>query len=169
MLKIEINARNIWIDPAEDWIFGSDQANVNFPCTFPTVTIILSDTLALIKAVDAMRMEAGHKPMFPVNGNTDDAESYDIYGWYDFQVGLNGFTDTMVDNRIEALVRSEEADDDEQYWYIPLTEAEQIAVYKELDKQLKERFETSCDKLLEEARLEMVDNERCRAMSREAF
>ena len=169
MLKMEINARNIWIDPDTDWFYGSDQANVNFPCVFPTVTIMLSDTLTLIRIVDAMRMEAGHKPMYPVNGNADDAESYDAYGWYDFQVGLNGFTDTMVDNCITALVRSEEADDDEQYWHIPLTEAEQIAIYKELDKQLKERFETSCDKLLEEARLEMIEHEKHNAIRKEAF
>jgi len=49
-----------------------------------------------------------------------------------------------------------------------LTEAEQIAVYNEVDKQLKERFGTSCEKLLEEARQEMIELEEYRAKTKEA-
>jgi hypothetical protein len=74
----------------------------------------------------------------------------------------------MVDNSFEAVVQAEFAEDNEQSYYIPLTEAEQIAVYNEVDKQLKERFGTSCEKLLKEARQEMIELEEYRAKNKEA-
>lgn len=154
----------IWIDNDGYWNYGSDQAYVDYPIRFPIVTIALSDTCALCRLADAIRVEAGFLPMFP----DDESKEYDDSGWYNFYVDLNGFNDTMLDNSIEAIVQSEWADDNEQSYSIPLTEAEQIAVYNEIDKQLKERFDTSCEKLLEEARQEMIELEEYRAKHKEA-
>lgn len=156
-------SKAIWLDNDGYWYFSSDQAYIDYPVRFPTVTIALSDTMALCKLADAVREEAGFLPMFP----DDESKEYDSSGWYNFYICLNGFNDTMVDNSFEAVVQSEFADDNEQSYYIPLTEAEQIAIYNEVDKQLKERFGTSCEKLLEEARQEMIELEEYRAKNKE--
>lgn len=169
MLEINQNTIMLETDAVTYCHFGSDQANVNFPVRFPTVTLGLESTIALDRIVDAMRVEAGHKPMFPDNWEELDTEDWDDNGWYNFWVGLNGFTDTMVDTCIEAVVQSEWADDNEQSYYIPLSEAEQIAIYNELNRQLRERFGTSCDELLEEARQEMIELEEYKVKHKEVF
>lgn len=159
----------IWLDDEGYWNYGSNQTYVDFPVRFPTVTIALEGTMPFTKIVDAMRMEAGYKPMLPPDGWTEEMgyDCFDSDGWYNYYVTLNGFNDTMVDNCIEAVVQSEWADDNEQSYCIPLTEAEQIAVYNEIDKQLISRFGTSCDELLEEARQEMIELEEYRAKHKE--
>lgn len=155
-----LNLNNaIVVDHEGYWMLGCDQAYVDYPIRFPTVTIALESTHELGKAADIIRVEDGYLPMEIKNA----AGECDETGWYNFYVSLNGFNDTMLDNSIEALVQSDIADDNEQSICIPLTEAEQIEVYNLLDKQLKERFNTSCDKLLEEARLEMIEHERYEA------
>lgn len=159
----------IWLDNEGYWSFGSDQAYIDYPVRFPTVTIALESTIILDKIVDAMRVEAGHKPMFPDNWDELDPEEWDDEGWYNFYIGLNGFTDTMVDTCIEAVVQSEWAEDNEQSYYIDLSEAEQIAIYHELDRQLRERFSTSCEELLEEARQEMIRLEEYETKHKEVF
>ena len=168
MLDVE---KAIWIDNDGYWNFGSDQAYIDYPVRFPTVTIALEGTVALTKIVDAIRVEAGHLPMMYPNGWTkeDGYDNFDCDGWYNYYVTLNGFSDTMVDNCIEAIVASPNADDNEQSYYIDLTEAEQIAIYNELDKQLRERFDTSCEKLLEESRQEMIEYEEWKAKNKEVF
>lgn len=163
----------IWIDAGEfDYTnFDSDQAYIDFPVRFPTVTIQLESTDTLTEIVDAMRVEAGHKPMMYPDGwkQEDGYDDFDCDGWYNYYVTLNGFTDTMVSNCIEAIVDSPNADDDGQSYDIDLTEAEQIAIYNELDRQLRERFDTSCDALLEEARQLMIEEEEYRAKHKEDF
>lgn len=168
---LEINKNTIYLesDAVNYCHFGSDQAYVNFPVRFPTVTLELQDSHELNRIVDAMRVEAGYKPMFPDNREELDPEDWDGNGWYNFWVGLNGFTDTMVDTYIEAVVQSEWADDNEQSYYINLTEAEQIAIYNELDRQLRERFNTSCNELLEEARQLMIEEEEYEAKHKEVI
>lgn len=162
MLNVE---KAIWIDNDGYWYFSSGQAYIDYPVRFPTVTIALSDTTALCKLADEIREEAGFLPMFP----DDESKEYDSSGWYNFYICLNGFSDTMVSNSIEAVVQSEFAEDNEQSYDIPLTEAEQIAVYNEVDKQLKERFYTSCEELLEESRQEMIEYEEWKAKNKEVF
>ena len=162
----------IYIDANEfDYIsFDSDQAYVDFPVRFPTVTIQLESTDILTEIVDAMRVEAGHKPMMYPDGwkHEDGYEDFDCDGWYNYYITLNGFTDTMVCNCIEAIVDSPNADDDGQSYDIDLTEAEQIEIYNELNQQLKERFGTSCEELLEEARQEMIELEENEVTHKEA-
>lgn len=169
MLEINKNTIILETDAVNYCYFGSDQANVNFPVRFPTVTLGLQDSHELNRIIDAMRVEAGHKPMFPENWEELDPEDWDSNGWYNFWIGLNGFTDTMVNTSIEAVVQSEWAEDNEQSYYIDLTETEQIAIYNELDRQLRERFNTSCDELLEEARQEMIELEEYKAKHKEVI
>lgn len=163
----------IWIDANEfDYInFDSDQAYVDFPVRFPTVTIQLESTNTLTEIVDAMRVEAGHKPMMYPDGwkQEDGYDDFDCDGWYNYYITLNGFTDTMVCNCIEAIVDSPNADDDGQSYDIDLTEAEQIEIYNELNRQLKERFNSSCDALLEEARQLMIEEEEYMAKHKEVI
>lgn len=158
--------KSIYIDANEfDYTnFDSDQAYVDFPVRFPTVTIQLESTNILTEIVDAMRVEAGHKPMMYPDGwkHEDGYDDFDCDGWYNYYVTLNGFSDTMLCNCIEAIVDSPNADDDGQSYDIDLTEAEQIEIYNELNKQLKERFNSSCDALLEEARQLMIEEEEYR-------
>lgn len=163
-------SKAIWISYDGYWNYGSDQANINYPVRFPTVTIELESTYVLTEIVDAMRVEDGHLPMLYPDGWTAEMgyDSFDCDGWYNYYITLNGFTDTMVCNCIEAVVESPNADDNEQSYYIPLSEAEQIAIYHELDRQLKERFNTSCDELLEEARQEMIELEEYEVKHKEA-
>ena len=151
---LNINRNSIRLDFEGYWNFGSSQADINYPVRFPTVSIALESTGTLDAAADALRMEAGFPPMFPANWK--DGIEYDDDGWYNFYVGLNGFTDTMVDKSIAAIVQSPGYDDDEEMYDIPLTESEQIEIYKVIDAQLREKFDTSCDQLLEEARQEMI-------------
>ena len=129
------------------WNFGEDQAYVDYPIPFPTVTLALSPTGILDNLADAMRVEAGHLPMF----SDDDSTEYDRDGWYNYYIGLNGWANSRVDNCIEAIVQSDSAEDDYNSYLIPLTEAEQLEVYMELDRQLRNRFGTSCAELLKEA------------------
>jgi len=168
---LEINENTIWIDRDGYWNYGSDQAYVSYPIRFPTVMIALESTDALTKVVDAMRVEAGHKPMMYPDGwkQEDGYDDFDCDGWYNFYVGLNGYTDTMMDTCIEAIVDSPNADDNEQSYYIDLTKAEQIEIYKELDRQLIARFGTSCEELLEEARQLMIEEEEYEAKHKEVF
>lgn len=147
------------------WNFGSDQAYIDFPVRFPTVTIALLSTVGLTRAVDEIRVREGHLPMLPIG--TDESGEYDQDGWYNFYVSLNGFNDTKIDNCIEAIVQSSEADDNEECYYVPLTEAEQIEVYNEINKLLQKYADTSCDKLLEEARAEMIKLEQYREKIKE--
>jgi len=164
-----VNKNTIAICSEGYWNFGSDQINVDFPCKFPTVSIALEETDTLDKAADAIRVELGYKPMFPPHSGELDPDECDDVGWYNFYVGLNGFDDLIVDGCIEAIVQSERAEDNEQSYLIPLTEEERVEIYKVLDEQLKERFGTSCDQLLEEARLEMIELEEYRAKHKEGF
>ena len=160
----------IWISYDGYWNYGNDQAYINYPVRFPTVTIELESTYVLTEIVDAMRVEDGHLPMSYPDGWTAEMgyDSFDCDGWYNYYITLNGFTDTMVCNCIEAIVDSPNADDNMQSYDIPLSEAEQIAIYHELDRQLKERFGTSCEELLEEARQEMIELEEYEAKYGEA-
>lgn len=166
---LNINKNSIVIDSEGYWNLGSDQVNISFPCRFPTVTIALEETGTLDRAADAIRKELGHKPMFPDNSDELDPDDWDDVGWYNFYVGLNGYDDSKVDSGIEAIVQSENADDDFQSYYIPLTEEERLEVFKVLDEQLRERFNTSCDELLEEARRNMIELEEYRAKHKEEF
>lgn len=118
----------------------------------PRVTIGLWATIMLSKLADMLRVEKGHLPMFP----TDDSVEYDCDGWYNFYVSLNGLTDTLLDDHIGVIVNSDSAEDDYCEYEIPITVEEQIMIYNEINKELKRWCETSCEELLEQARLDII-------------
>lgn len=126
-------SKAIWLDNDGYWDFSDDGV----------VHIALAGTNALTEIVDSMRMERGHLPMLPVGHN-----DYDPVGWYNFYIDLTYVSKTHVSSTILAIVDSSVAEDDFKSYDIPLTEAEQLEVYHELDKQFKERFGTSCEELL---------------------
>ena len=139
----------ISIDFESEILYGQDQTYFSTPTKFPTVEFQLNDSMTLCKIADTIRKADGHKPMFL------DADEMDLNGWYNFYIGLNGFTDTKVDTHIEFVVVSEDADDNEWMYTIDLTEEEQRMIYDELDRQCKKKLGKGCEELLAEAEKEM--------------
>lgn len=164
---LEINKNTIILDSDGYWNFGEDQSYINYPIRFPTVTFALESTFPLDKAADAMRVGAGYLPMLPDKLSNDEEIEYDDEGWYNFYIGLNGWSNSRVDNSIMAVVQSPNADDDEHMYYIDLTEAEQMEIFKVIDEQLRELHGTSCLELLKESEKEMIEMEEYRAKHKE--
>lgn len=137
--------RNIFLDPYADIVYDEDEV-YNFPVKvrFPIVNIMLQCTDALCEVADTIRKQEGHIPL----NDSDD-------GWYNFYTDLNGFTDTNT-SCIVAIVDCPDADDDGQEYVIELTEAGQLALYKILDRQLKEKTGMGCQEHLSEAAKEDV-------------
>lgn len=160
---MEINDMSIRIDPSYEVVYGSAQAYVSYPVRFPTVNFGLYCTVELSNIADAMRKKLGYLPMH------DDSGEYDEDGWYNFNIGINGYTDSMVDNCIEFSVDSPNADDDWQTYTIPLTEEEQVEVFKVLNEQCIREYGQSCEEMLEEARQEMIEYEEWKAKHKEAI
>lgn len=149
----EFTKNAIWVDFGEEIMYGEDQAYINYPVSFPTVNFYLHDTNELITIADNMRKEKGFLPFF------DDSGEYDWDGWYNFYIGINGFSKTKLDTSIMFTVASETQSDDNETYYIDLSEEEQLIIYAELDKQCRKNLQKSCDELLEEAREEMIFND----------
>ena len=137
----------IHIDTEAEYLSGDDQAYNDYPIRFPTVEFQLVATLGLSQAADAVRKAKGFLPMLEDGGDTE--------GWYDFYIGLNGFTDTNLDTSIMFVVVNSDSQDNEDCYTIDLSEAEQRAIYSILDDQCRRYYEKSCAGLLEEARLAM--------------
>ena len=137
----------IHIDTEAEYMLGDDQAYNSYPIRFPTVEFQLVATLGLSQAADAMRKAKGFLPMLEDGG--------DMEGWYDFYIGLNGYTETKVDTSIMFVVMNSDSPDNEDFYTIDLSEAEQRAIYNILDDQCRRYYEKSCADLLEEARLAM--------------
>lgn len=158
MLEINKNTIRLAADPYEYWSFGSDQMNISYPIRFPTVTIALDDSHALNMRIDAMRVEAGCKPMFPENYRELDPEDWDDQGWYNFYATIYRLPGAMTCAYIEGIVEAGLSGDNEQVYQIDLNGNEQAELIKVLDELLSD-IDTSCDKLLEEARQEMIELE----------
>ena len=137
----------IHIDMEAGYMLGDDQAYNDYPIRFPTVEFQLVATLGLSQAADMVRKAKGFLPMLEDGG--------DMEGWYDFYIGLNGYTETKVDTSIMFVVVNSDSPDNEDYYTIDLSEAEQRAIYGILDDQCRRYYERSCAALLEEARLAM--------------
>ena len=146
----------IFIDFGADVLYGSDQCNVSFPCRFPTVTFQLMATNGLSQIADRIRKDLGFAPMHPMDEYTDDTCDND--GWYDFYVGINGYTDHHMDSCIEFVVVNSNSPDDEERYSIELTEEEQCAVIKCLDAQCQKYLGKDCVELLAEARRQMEED-----------
>ena len=140
-------AAAIHIDTETEYMPGDDQAYNSYPIRFPTVEFQLVATLGLSQIADAMRKANGLLPMLEDDGDTE--------GWYDFYLGLNGFTDTHLDTSILFVVVNSDSPDNEDCYTIDLSEEEQNRIYNILDEQCRRYHEKSCTDLLEEARLAM--------------
>ena len=117
----------------------ADQAYVDYPVVFPTIGLDIWGGEGLDSIVRIMRIEEGRGPV------PDDAS-------IDYRVGLNTFTKSRVDTVILATVRETHI---EREYIITLSEAEQAALYRQLDEQCREILGRSCEDLLAEARKRM--------------
>ena len=148
-------ANTIFIDFSRDPVFGSDQVYLCVPSQFPTVTFALYATIPLCRAADQIRKETGHPPMLP----TEEDEAGDNCVWYDFSIGINGFSSTNLDSVIAFVVcETLEPDEGEEY-HIDLTEEERAAIYRLLDQQCQKYLKKGCADLLNEARERMETEE----------
>ena len=93
--------------------------------------------------------------MHPMDEYTDDTCDND--GWYDFYVGINGYTESHMDSCIEFVVVNSNSPDEEERYTIDLTEEEQRTVFSCLDEQCRKYLEKSCDDLLAEAGKQMEE------------
>lgn len=148
----------IFIDFGSENMYGDDQCNIDYPCRFPTVGFQLIATNGLVQIADRIRKEAGFKPMHPMDEYTD--ETCDNDGWYDFYVGLNGFSDNHMDSCIEFVVVNADSEDNEELYTIDLTKEEQNLIYARLDEQCRRYEEKSCEELLQEAERRMREDVR---------
>lgn len=146
----------IFIDFGAEIMFGDDQCYLDYPCRFPTVGFQLIATNGLTQIADRIRKDAGFKPMHPMDEYTDD--TCDNEGWYDFYVGLNGFSDNHMDSCIEFVVVNADSEDNEELYTIDLTAEEQALLYSQLDEQCKKHEGKSCEELLKEANERMRED-----------
>ncbi len=84
----------IFIDCGAEILYGDDQVNMTCPVKFPTVNFRLMATNGLVQIADRIRKEAGCKPMHAMDEYAD--ATCDNFGWYDFYIGLNGYTPTLT-------------------------------------------------------------------------
>lgn len=146
----------VFIDFGAEVQYGDDQCYLDYPCRFPTVGFELMATNGLVQIADRIRKDAGFKPMHAMDEFTDD--TCDNEGWYDFYVGLNGFTDNHMDTCIEFCVVNADSEDNEELYTIDLTTEEQNAVFVRLDEQCRKYLEKSCEDLLKEAEERMRED-----------
>lgn len=148
------------IDFGAEVIYGSDQADETYPVRFPTVQFALTATDKLSEIADRIRKELGYKPMHPMDGFTD--ETCDNDGWYDFYIGLNGYTSTPLDGCIVCIVCNSDSSDDGNEYTIHLDDNEREYILARLDEQCRKYLEKSCADLLAEAEREMNECDECR-------
>lgn len=142
---------SIYIDVSSGYELGSDQAYVCYPIVFPTVTFRLMETPVLCQIADRIRMAAGFKPLY------DGGE--EVTGWYDFRIGINGYTESGLDTCIVFELVNGDAPDTWESYAIDLSEGEQSLIYARLNEECIESFGKTCDELLEESRKEMIQVE----------
>ena len=124
----------ISIDFSEDPVFGTDEVYESYPCPVATVTFSLMDTDILNRAADRIRVEEGYRPLYPVDGYSE--EMCVSEGFYGFTIEINQYTNTHVSSCILFS---------------------QIAIYERLDEQCRKYLGKSCEDLLKDAEKEMMD------------
>ena len=146
---------HMYIDRDAEVLYGSDQAYLDYPIRFPTVTFELMSTEALAQIADRIRAKEGYAPMHPMEGWTED--NCDQEGWYSFYIGLNEFSSTRLDACIEFTVVNSLSPDNEELYTIDLNDYEQGLVYDQLDEQCRKYLGKSCADLLAEAKKELEE------------
>ena len=158
--KYGINENTIIIDDSQELEYGSDQVYDSYPCRFGTVRFALVDTFPLVLIAERLRKDEGYEPLYLFPSPSDDGLHGDglhsgrdeieriSSGWYEFSVAINEYNASKVDSCILFSLVNSESPDNEQPYYIDLSEEEQQAVYRCLDAQCRERLGLSCEKLL---------------------
>ena len=146
----------IYIDFGAEIMYGDDQAYINYPSRFPTVEFQLMATVGLAQIADRIRVDQGFAPMHAMDDYTDDTCDND--GWYDFYVGLNGFSPNHMDSCITFIVVNSDSTDNETMYQIDLSPDEQTALYDRLNEQCRDYLGQTCEDLLEEARKRMEED-----------
>lgn len=144
---------HIFIDFGADYQFSDEQINLTYPTRFPVVRFQLMATSLLVSLIDRMRKDSGFTPFYPVDEYTESM--CDKEGWYDFYIGLNGWSDSKVDCCIEAVVCNSSSADEGELYTLYLTHDEQTILYNRLDEQCRKHLGKSCEELLMEASAEM--------------
>lgn len=140
---------NNWkYNPVSEEYYHYDQACDSFPVVFPTVNFELCATDGLVELADDVRRNAGYKPMVYPNGLLDD--DYDLDGWYDFYIDLNGFNKHHIDTSISFVVVNSDEDDNEEMYTIYLTDEEQQYIYDCIDEELR-KDDSSCENELKKS------------------
>ncbi len=147
---------SVFIDFGTEILYGSDQVYITYPERFPTVGFQLYATEGLTRIADRIRKEIGFVPTHPLDEY--DAGACESSAWYDFFVGVNGFSRTHIDSAISFVVAHSESLDNESMYSIDLTEEEQNVIFACLDAQCRKYLGKGCEDLLEEARTRMEDN-----------
>ena len=145
----------VFIDFGADFMYGDDQACVNYPIRFPTVQFQLMATDCLVQIADRIRKDKGFKPMHPMDEYTD--ATCDNEGWYSFYIGINGYADNRMDSSLDFVVVNTDSEDNEELYSIDLSPEEQSALYNRLDEQCRKYEGKSCEELLAEARVRMEE------------
>jgi hypothetical protein len=146
----------IFIDFGAEIMYGDDQCYIDYPCRYPTVGFQLMATNGLSQIADRIRKDLGFAPMHPLDEYTD--ENCDNDGWYDFYIGLNGYSDNHMDSCNEFVVVNSDSPDNEEMYSIDLTGDEQAAIFNRLDEQCRKYEGKSCEELLTEARKRMEED-----------
>ena len=132
---------DIHVDEGDEIFYNYDQAYNSFPCVFPTVNLSIWG-YGLTEIANEIRGNDGLEPL-----GTDGAAD----GWYNFDVFLNGYSETHIGNCITFVVASDFMEDDGYEYEIPLTKEEQIVVYAILNADCERMLGKGCEELLEEA------------------
>lgn len=137
----------------EDPLYGNDLVMDGEPKRFATVSLELVSTDVLTSIMDRERYRQGFTPFYPV-GILKERDC-DLEGWYNFYIGLNGFSDTKMDANLQAVVVSDVAEDNGAVYYIDLTKEEQETMFRILDEQLKDVTGMGCLEHLAESEKHM--------------
>lgn len=128
----------IKLDENQEILYGEDQAYISRPIRFATVSVPLEATDELVGLAETI-LGKQNPDMVPV--------------YYEFRTGLNDYTDSKTDTIITCTVQDERGDEDTVN--IDLSEIEQNALFKVLDKELTEKTNLSCNEHLSLATKEM--------------
>jgi len=148
-------SEGVAIDSYEEYLYGSDVVYDSYPVRFETVQFKLLDTLWLSLLADTVRSKEGYKPIIPSYEMKEN--EYDVEGWYDFYIGINGYSKSHVDSCMTFTVCNSEEDDNEWEYVISLDDDEAMLMYDVLNKECLRLFRKSCSDLLDESKNEMED------------
>ena len=135
--------QQIFIDPYVDIIYSESQAYVDYPRIIHDMSFELIGTSTLDKIADEIRIAEGKIPFFT-------GENPDLDGWYKFVVGVNDYTKTGTDNCITFIVENSSLEDDEDIYYIELSESDQTQLYERLNDECVHIYGKTLNELMNE-------------------